>query len=163
MSKLIPRRTIDAIRHMMDVSLDIIGIACTLYIPTNTTLSTAEKLDVWSHHSDLAYLSYSAMVYIDWKPKITRLRKLGLFKKDTALPILARFGNKATPLTGSLAGVETEVDIHKQSYFTITPEFIPEDYSGVEEFEVVDIAIDAFHDAALKKVYSIAPRRVKRE
>ena len=162
MSKLIPRRTIDAIRHMMDVSLDIIGIACTLYIPTNVSLNTAEKLDVWSHHTDLAYLSYSSMVYIDWKPKITRLRKLGLFKEGGTLPILARFGNKATPLTGSSAGTEIEVDIHKQSYFTMAPEFIPGDYVGVEEFEVVDIAIDAFHDATLMKVYSIAPRRVKR-
>lgn len=162
MSKLIPRRTIDAIRNMMDVVLDIAGISCTLYIPTSTTLNTAEKLDVWSHHSDLSYISYSAMVYVDWKPKITRLRKLGLFKKDSTLPVIARFGNKATPLTGSLAGTAIEVDIHKQSYFTIAPEYIPNDFAGVEEFEVVDIAIDAFHDAALKKVYSIAPRRVKR-
>jgi hypothetical protein len=147
---------------MVNVTLDIIGIDCILYIPTSTALNTAEKLDVWSHHTDLAYLSYTTMVYIEWKPKITRLRKLGLFKKDGALPIIARFGNTATPLTGSQVGTEIEVDIHKQSYFTIAPEFIPNDYVGVEEFEVVDIAIDAFHDAALKKVYSIAPRRVKR-
>jgi hypothetical protein len=161
MSKLIPRRTIDTIRNNVDVALDIAGIVCTLYIPTNTSYATEEKLDMWSEKEDLSFLSYSSLVYLDWTPKTKRLKQLGLFVEGTT-PILGRFGNKATPLTGSQAGQLIEVDIVKRSYFRIVPEFVPNDYSGVEDFEVVDIATDSIHDAVLTKMYSIAPRRIKR-
>lgn len=160
MSKLIPRRTIDAVRNMVDVALDIIGIECTIYIPTNISYGEAEKLDIWAEDANYEYTSYSGMVFIEWKASTTKLKQLGLFVEG-GLPILARFGNKLTALEGSSVGVEAEVDIPIQSYFKIDPEYIPEDYSGEEHFKIVNISTK-LHDAVLTKVYSIAPRRVKK-
>lgn len=160
MSKLVPRRTIDAIRNAVDVAMDVIGIDCTLYIPTNVSFDIANKLDVYSIPADLTYLSYSALVYLNWSPNVYKLKKLGLFTEGR-LPILARFGNKATPLTGSNAGTAIEVDIPIRSYFRMSPEFVPSDYAGTEEFEIVNEAIDGMHDAILTKMFSVAPRRVK--
>jgi len=160
MSKLIPRRTIDVVRNYVDVALDIIGIACTLFIPTNTTYSEAEKLDIYSVPEDLVYTSYTANVFIEWKPSMNKLKKLGLFTDDGQLPILVRFGNVATALEGSNAGSEVAIDVVLRSYFRISPEFIPANYVGTEEFEVVDVAIANMHDAVLTRIYAAAPRRV---
>ena len=161
MSKLIPRRTIDAVRQMVDVALSIIGIECVIYIPTAGSYSTAEKLDVWSEQSDYTYTSYSGMVFVEWNASTRKLKQLGLFVEG-GLPILGRFGNKLTALEGSSIGVEAEVDIPIRSYFRISPEYIPSDYAGIEDFEIVDIAIDQQHDAVLTKMYSIAPRRLQK-
>jgi len=161
MSKLIPRATIDALRQNVNISLDVAGIDCTVYIPTNLSFGVAEKLDVWDTPDDLTYLSYSGMVFIDWSPKVRRLKQLGLFVEGST-PILAKFPHKLTPLTGSGAGIEIEVDIIKKSYFRISPEFVPSDYAGTEDFEIVDIALPNFHDAIILKEYLIAPRRVER-
>lgn len=160
MSKLIPRRTIDAIRNVVDVALDVVGISCTLWIPTTGSHNTAETLDVWMEQDDLTYTRYSTLVYVDWKPSTRKLRKLGLFTEDS-LPILARFANKLTALEGSNTGQLLEVDIPIRSYFQVAPEFVPNDYNDVEEFEIVDEVIDGIHDAVLTKLYLVAPRRVK--
>ena len=67
MSKLIPQRTMDALRNMVDVSLSVIGIDCTLYIPTVTSYNAAEKLDIYAVPSDYEYEEYTTQVYIEWK------------------------------------------------------------------------------------------------
>jgi hypothetical protein len=148
-------------RQNVNVALDIIGIACTLYIPTNLSHSLAEKLDVWDTPSDLTYISYSSTVFPIWSPKTKLLKKLGLYTEGTT-PILARFPFVATPLEGSGVGVEVEVDIPVKSYFRISLEFVPSDYAGTEDFEIVDIASDSIHDSVLTQMYKIAPRRVER-
>jgi hypothetical protein len=160
-SKLIPRRTIDAIRQNVNVALDIAGIACTLYIPTNLSHGIAEKLDVWDTPGDLTYISYSSTVFPIWSPQTKLLKKLGLYTEGT-IPILARFPFVATLLEGSGVGTEAEVDIPVKSYFRIAPEFVPDDYSGIEDFEVIDIGTESIHDSVLTQIYKIAPRRVER-
>ncbi len=162
MSKLIPRRTIDVVRNYVDVALDIIGITCTLYLPTNVTYSEAEKLDVYSVPEDLEYVSYTANVFLEWKPSTNKLKQLGLFTDDGQLPILVRFGNVATALEGSEAGEKVNIDVSLRSWFRIEPEFVPQNYEGTEDFEVVDVAVKNMHDAALTRIYAAAPRRVKR-
>jgi hypothetical protein len=146
---------------MVNVALDIAGIDCTLYIPTNVSHGVAEKLDVWDTPADLTYLSYTSTVFLNWSPNTKLLKKLGLYVEGTT-PILARFPFVATPLTGSDAGVEKEVDIIVKSYFRIAPEFVPSDYTGIEDFEVVNIGTESIHDAVLTQIYSVAPRRVTR-
>lgn len=162
MSKLIPRRTIDAIRQIVNVALDVAGIDCTLYIPTVTSYNAAELEDVYSGPSDYTYLSYSTTVFLDWKPTTHRLKKLGLYTEDS-LPILAWFPYNATVLEGSDAGTVIEVDPNLKSYFRIAPEFVPDDYEGIEEFQLVNVSVTGIHDAALTRVYSIAPRRVRKD
>ncbi len=161
MSKMIPRETIDVFRHQVDVSLDNYGISCTLYIPTNTSYDDAEKLDVFAKPSDYEFISYSAKVFIEWQPSVYRLKKLGMFVEGN-LPILAWFGNKATALEGSQIGQEVDIDIVKQSYFEINPEYIPSNFIGADQFEVINPIIKGIHDAVILQGFSIAPRRIKK-
>jgi len=159
-TRMLPRETIDVLRDYVDIALDAIGMDCTLYIPTNTTYGEAEKLDVFAKPSDYSYLSYSAKVFIQWNPSLYKLKKLGLFTED-ALPILVRFGNKATALEGSNVGTIVSIDVSLKSYFRVEPEFIPGNYEGVEEFELVNVASKGMQDAVIRKVYSAVPRRVQ--
>lgn len=162
MSRLIPQRTIDAIRQVVNVALDVAGISCTLYIPTTTSYNVAEKLDVYDTPQDYAYYSYSTTVFLDWKPTISRLKKLGLFTEGS-LPILAWFPYQAIALTGSSAGSIVEIDPNLHSYFRIDPEMVPDDQEIAEEFEIVNVSVTGIHDATLTRVYAVAPRRVRKE
>lgn len=155
MSKMIPRETIDALRHQVNISLDNFGIDCTLHIPTVDSYNTAEKLDVFATPNDYIYTEYSAKVFIHWSPNVWFLKKLGLFVEGQ-VPILAYLGNKAINQDGD----EVDVNVVLRSYIKITPEFIPNNYKGVEEFEVVNIGTSHMHDAAIVRVYALTPRRV---
>jgi hypothetical protein len=159
-SRMIPRESIDVLRDYVDIALDAIGIDCTLYIPTNTSFAGAEKKDIYAVPTDYEYIPYSAKVFINWTPNIWKLKKLGLFLEDQ-LPILCWFGNKATALDGSEAGSVVAVDVCIHSYFEITPEFIPKNYKGIEQFEIVNMASKGMQDAMIRQIYSCVPRRVQ--
>lgn len=159
MSRLIPRRTIDAIRKMVDVGLDSIGIECTLYIPTEQSFLEAEKKDVYSKPADYTYASYSANVGIKWSPSVNELKKFGLFVEGET-PIIVQFGFHAIAQEGSLAGQSVPINVTRHSYFRIEPEFSYGNYVGVSEFQIVNAAT-ALHDASLRRLFSAAPRRVK--
>jgi len=133
---------------------------CTLYLPTSSSYSAAERLDVFATPSDYSYTKYAAKVFIHWNPSLYKLKKLGLFTEDV-LPILVRFGNKATALEGSNAGTLVPIDVSLKSYFEIEPEFIPEKYVGVEQFELVNVASKGMQDALIRRLYSAVPRRVQ--
>jgi len=156
MSKMIPRETIDTLRDFVDVSLDNYGIDCTLYIPTDTSYENAEYSDVYATPSDYQYTQYSAKVFIEWRVSTYRLKRLGLYTEDEN-PIVAWFGNEAVDQEGN----KVDVDITLHSYFEISPEFIPENYKGTAQFEIVNIAVQGMHDAVIRKAYSIVPRRVQ--
>lgn len=157
---MLPRESIDQLRNYVDISLSGYGVDCTLYIPTNTSYSDAEKLDVFATPSDYSFLSYTAKVFINWTPNIWKLKKLGLFTEGQ-VPILAYLPNKVIALEGSEAGDEVSVDITPHSYVRILPEYIPDDQKGVEEFEIVNIGTPNIQDAIIYKIYSLVPRRVK--
>jgi len=159
MSKMIPRETIDALRLQVDVTLDNYGIQCDLYIPTVASYNEFEEKDAYATPEDLEYTRYQCLVFIEWGASVYRLKKLGLYTEGM-LPIVARFGNRATVVSGSEAGEVVDVDICKNSYFTIEPEYIPNNYVGAESFELVDEAIRGMHDAVIVKAFSITPRRV---
>jgi len=133
---------------------------CTLYIPTNTSYATAEQLDVFAKPSDYSYSSYTAKVFIQWSPSLYKLKKLGLFTEDV-IPILVRFGNKATALDGDNVGTVVSMDVTLKSYFEIEPEFIPGNFEGAEQFEIVNVASKGMQDAIIRKIYSAVPRRVQ--
>lgn len=159
---MIPRSTIDVLRDYVDIIMGAVGIDCTLYIPTSTSFNAAEKLEVFATPSDYSYSSYTAKVFITWSPSTYKLKKLGLFVEDQ-LPILVWFGNKATALSvsGVTAGTVVSIDTCLKSYFKIVPEFIPENYEGVEAFELVNVASKGFQDSIIRKIYSAVPRRVQ--
>lgn len=159
-TRMIPRSSIDILRTYVDLALDAIGMDCTLYIPTNASYATAEKLDVFSKPSDYSYSGYSAKVFIQWGPSIYKLKKLGLFTEDM-IPILVWFGNKATALDGDNIGELVSIDVTLKSYFEMEPEYVPGNYEGVEQFEIVNVASKGMQDAIIRKIYSAVPRRVQ--
>jgi len=161
-TNMIPRSTIDVLRDYTDIIMGAVGIDCTLYIPTSTSFNAAEKLDVFAKPADYSYDSYSAKTFITWSPSVYKLKKLGLFVEDQ-LPIMVWFGNKAQALDvpGITPGVVVAIDTCLKSYFKIEPEFIPENYGGVEAFELVNVISKGFQDAVIRKIYSAVPRRVQ--
>jgi len=160
MSKLIPRETIDVLRQHINIGMDMLGITCTLYIPTTSSLNTAEGLDIYGKNSDLTFLSYSTQCFIEWNPNKYRLRKLGIYVEDE-LPILVWVPLLVTALEGDDIGTEVEVDTVQKSYISIAPEFIPEDTTAVQEFEVVDVIVKGTHDAVVLKGFKCVPRRIQ--
>ena len=160
MSRMLPRELVDALRVQVNVSLANYGQECILYIPTVASYNSAEKSDIFAKPSDIEYIQYSAKVFIEWLPTTYRLKKLGLFTEDN-LPIIVWFGTKAIALEGSETGLEVDVDVTKQSYFRISTEYVPDNYVGVTEFEIVNPSIKGMQDMEILKCFSAVPRRIK--
>lgn len=159
MSLMIPRESIDALRRQVDVTLANYGIDCILYVPSVASYNEAEKLDAFTVPEDLDYIRYQAKVFIEFGASVHRLKKLGLYTENM-VPIVAWWGNTAVVLDGSAAGTTVALDVCKRSWFTIDPEFIPNDYVGSEAFEVVDPVVKGIHDAIILQGWSIVPRRI---
>ena len=149
---MIPQRSIDALRHQVNVSLDNYGIDCDLYVPTN--LDETEVDDIYQAPADYVFTHYTSTCFIDWNPNIFRLKAKGLYT-DGDTPIIVYLPYEAT----NDAGAVVDVDILRHSYIKMAPQYIPDDYEGEEEFELVDIILDKFHDAAIVKSWKAVPRR----
>jgi hypothetical protein len=160
MSKWIPRRAIDSHRNSVDVVMNMLGIDCSLFIPTLASSAIAEKLDIYELPEDKVFVEYTAKVFVEWNPNIHRLKKLGVFAEDS-LPIIGKFGRKAAPVLGSNAGTNVEVDIIQGSWFRISLEYVPENVSEFTDFEVVNIIAPEVHDAMIWKEFLIAPMRIQ--
>ena len=154
MSKMIPRETIDCLRKQNDVSVDIYGIPCDLYIPSN--LDTVDDDDAYGADSQYTYDHYITVVWVEFSPSQKRLRKLGVFSEDV-IPMIARF--KETAVNDSSATVSVNVIIG--SYIKLSIEYIPSNESNVDEFEIADVLIGKTHDAIISKLFKLVPRRVK--
>lgn len=152
MSKMVPRRTIDALRKQVDVSLDMWGIECELYVPTN--VEDVESLDVYVTPDDMEYNKYDTTVFIQWKPSTYRLKNLGVFVENE-LAILVRLPSQCTDKDGDLV----DVDILKGSYIRVPLEYVPANLQKSSEFELVDQLITKMHDAAIVKGWKAVPRR----
>jgi len=152
MSKMIPQRVITALREQVNISLDNYGITCDLYIPSN--LDTTEVYDIYQKPADYEFTHYTTTVFINWNPNIFRLKARGIYV-DGELPIIVYFPYEATNDSDEIV----DVDILRHSYFSIEPQFIPENFEGLEEFELVDILVDKFHDAVVVKKWKAVPRR----
>lgn len=156
MSRMIPQRVADTLRQYNDLSVDLYGIDCSLFINTNPNV--VANLDEYAKPSDYAFKEYKTKVWVDWSPNKHRLRKLGLFVEGE-LPILAWFSNKIFDTTSNVA----DIDVIPGSYFTVDIQYIPLNEVKADEFEIVDIIIPSAHDAVITKYFKIAPRRVKEE
>ena len=152
MSRMIPQRTVNALRAQVNTSLENFGISCDLYIPTN--LATTEVDDIYQAPVDYEFTHYTTTCFIDWNPNIFRLKALGLYV-DGDTPIMVYLPYQAT----NDSGVLVDVDVLRHSYFKITPDYVPDNFEGAEEFELVDIVADKFHDAVVVKQFKAVPRR----
>lgn len=153
MSKMIPQSVVDVFRNNVNISVDNFGIDCDLYLLTNAT--TLEDEDIYKDPDDMEFTHYTTKVWIEFNPNIYRLRKLGVHSEDE-LPIIARFKYEAT----SDAGATSTLNIIKGSYVKVAIQYIPSEYEGYDEFEVVDVFTGEMHDAILNRIYLLAPRRL---
>ncbi len=153
MSKMIPRRSIDALRWQVDVSLDNYGIDCDLYIPNN--LTTVERKDVYSKPADHTYDHYTAKVFINWNPNPHLLKAKGLFVEGE-LPIFVSLPNYGV----NDAGATVAIDVLKHSYITINIEYIPANYPKVDSFLLTEPLVKNMHDASIVQAWKAVPRRV---
>jgi hypothetical protein len=141
MSKLIPQNTVTAIRGFNDTIVDIYGIDCTLYVPSNLDAIDNNT----AYQPTLAYTTYTSQkVFIEWAPENKRLRKLGIYAEDQT-PIIAWF--KHSPM------------VVIKSYITVSLQYVPSSYD-TEAFEIVDMLVKQMHDMELVRCVKLAPRRV---
>ncbi len=155
MSKLIPLNTYSYLRKLVNVALPIVGIDCDLYIPDAASFTTQEGIDIYATQADYTFTHYECQVFIDWSPNVYRLRKRGLFVEND-LPILCYLPTKATNDSGD----EIDIEIFKDSYISIDPEFNTSDrYVGTEEFILADNVTSHFSDAIIFRVFKLVPRR----
>lgn len=150
MSRMIPEDTVRALACAHDHIVDLYGIECTLYIPTNS--DAVDQLNVYNEPSDYSFKEYTDQrVYIIWSPDTRGLRKLGIFT-EADIPLLAFFKNDPRVVVGS--------------YFRVSITYLPdtgenEDQVDTDEFEVVDMLLRHMHDNEITRAYKCAPRRVK--
>jgi len=145
MSGIIPQRLIDVVKTFNDFGVQIYGIDCTLYVPTN--LTALEPNDIYTSPADVVFKThYNVPVWIEWFVKdLHRLRKLGVFAENEA-PIVARFKNVP------------EVTIN--SYIKLKSQYIPGTFD-TDEFEVVDVLMKNMYDNEIYRYFKLAPRRRK--
>lgn len=149
MSKMIPEETIAVLREFNDISVDIYGINCTLYVPKTEALNLMEDQGVYgtiSEIDDVGYKAYNTLVFIEWSPDTRKLRKLGLYM-ERDVPIIGWFKNIP--------------EISIESYIKVPLNYAPQKY-GTDEFDIVDILIKHMHDADVLHAYRLAPRRNKK-
>jgi len=146
MSGLLPKDTIDTFRKFNDLAINLYGITCTLYIPTN--LTTLEPDDAYTAPDDMTFKRYNQVpVWIEWAVKdVKKLRKLGIFSEDE-LPIIAWFKN--------------EPAITLQSYITVETRYIPDNFD-TDNFEIVEVLMRNTYDSEIYRCFRLAPLR-KRE
>lgn len=145
MSGILPQRLIDTVKTFNDFGVEVFGIDCTLYVPTN--LTPLEPNDIYTKPDDMVFTRIDDVkVWIEWFVKdLHRLRKLGIFSENEA-PIVARFKNVP------------EVIIN--SYIKIQSQYIPGTFD-TDEFEVVDVLMKNMYDNEIYRYFKLAPRRRK--
>jgi hypothetical protein len=146
MSNILPQRIVSALRKQVDVSLKNYGMPCDLYILTNFT--TVLSRGAYAAPSDKTFSNpYHVNVWVEWSPNMVHLKNLGMYTEDQPLPIIARFNNDLEIIVGSYIKLETQ--------------YIPDQYDGDEEFEIINIFIGPLQDMGVVKQYLLAPRRKK--
>lgn len=145
MSSMIPQGVLNVVRTFNDIGVELYGVTCTLFVPSN--LTPLEPEDAYRAPAAYTFRQYNQVpVWIEWFVKdLHRLRKLGIFaEKET--PTLARFKNVP------------EVLMH--SYIKLESRYIPDNFD-VDEFEIVDVMMKNFYDEEVYKTFKLAPRRNK--
>jgi len=145
-SNILPIETIEVYRSIVDNMIDIYGFEVALYLPKRFTVDQQESLDIYAEKPDDSghYLEpRSVDVFIEWKPDMKRLRRLGIFTEDT-LPIVAWFKNKP--------------ELTRKAYIRVPINYQSGEW-GTDEFELIDCLIKNTYNAVVVQCWNIAPRR----
>jgi len=157
MSDMIPQATLNVLRHAVNVSIQLYGIDCTLYVPTN--LDDIDLNTIYNVNKGVEYNSFETRVFIEWSPDTKRLRKLGLYMEDS-IPIICWLKNdQGQTCNNDQETPFTMPDTLIHSYIQVPIQYIPNCTWDTDEFEIVDIIIKNMHDAEILNCFKLAPRR----
>jgi hypothetical protein len=150
---MIPDSLVDVLRKQINISVEIYGQDCVLYVPDNYEVVRDD--DVYAEPQDYAFTMYDTQVMIQWSPSKNKLLKLGMYS-ETDAPVIAYFPTEIK----DFSGFSHFKDIPRQSYIKISMQYVPRRYE-TDEFEVVDIVTSNFQDSIVRKMYLLVPRRIK--
>lgn len=154
MSNMLPQAAVNAMRVFTNVAIEAFGMPCTLYVPNN--LSTVIEEDAYVKPSDYTFTEYDTKVWIEWSPNKRQLSKLGIFAEGET-PMLAHFSN----IFRSSFQDYDDLDITIGSYFTIDAQYTANLKEATNAFDIVDVVASGMANKLIKKMFKIAPRRVK--
>lgn len=141
MSQMIPQITVNVLRSHQDISVDLYGIDCDLYIKDN---SDAQELHIYDESPESTFKEkIITKVFIEWSPNKYKLRKLGLFVEQN-VPIIAWLKHDENLVIGS--------------YFVISQQYVPKQYD-TEKFELVTPIVRGSHDAEAVTCWKVVPLR----
>jgi len=145
LSGILPKETVNVLRTFNDLAVDLYGITCSLFVPTN--LTALEPNDAYTAPADITFKQHNQVpVWIEWSVKdLNKLRKLGIFSEDQ-VPILAWFKRFPT--------------VTLNSYIQIETRYIPDHYD-TDRFEIVEVIMRNIYDSEIYRCFRIAPLRRK--
>lgn len=144
---LFPIEVVDTYRQHINTVIDIYGIDADLYTPKEESVQQREALDIYEEKpniSDHSMTPLKTKVFIEWKPDIKRLRRLGIFTEDS-IPIIAWFKSDISELT-------------RNAYIRMAINYRVGDW-GTDEFELVDCLTKSMYNAIVIQAWVISPRR----
>ena len=143
---LLPQEVIEVYRDTIDRVIEIYGFDVELYIPKVETVQQQEGLDVYMEKPDVKDHTeepIKTQVFIEWKPEMKRLRRLGIFTEEE-LPIIAWFKSIA--------------ELTRNSYIKVPINYQKGEW-GTDEFELIDCVVKNTYNAIVVQCWSLAPRR----
>jgi hypothetical protein len=152
MSLMVPQALTDVLRSFNDTSVELYGVPCRLYVPTN--LDAIKLKDIYAEPADYEFNQYDTSVFIPPTVNRQKLAKLGLFVEDDAL--IAYMSNNIK----DAGGFKVHVEITIKSWISVPIQYVDR-VAGYEEFEIINPLVTGMHDAVATQLYKIAPRRVK--
>lgn len=154
MSNMLPQESVDALRISTDVSIDVYGMSCSLYVPNN--LTPVMQQDTYTKPSDYTFDRYVTKVWIEWPQGKRQLAKQGVFTEDE-IPMKAHFSNVIRDPFGTL----NDVTITIGSWFRLDAQYIAFNKHAQSEFEIIDVLAEHMANKLVKRSFKIAARRVK--
>lgn len=144
---LLPQETIDVYRDTIDRVIEIYGFDVELYVPQSSSVEQREGLDIYMEKPDDGKEHFMSPIktqcFIEWKPEMKRLRRLGIFTEDE-LPIISWFKNIP--------------ELTRNSYIRIPINYQKGEW-GTDEFELIDCLLRNTYNAIVVQAWSLAPRR----
>lgn len=143
---LLPLQTINTIRNNINVSIDVAGFDCELFILNNVR---AQERDIYGETPKPQYNGpFTTRVWVEWRADQRRLRSLGITVEGKTPLIAWVKNNKEFPA------------LTMGSYFKVPINYAPDAYK-CENFELVDRVVKQMYNAVVVECWQIAPLRAK--
>ena len=143
---LLPMETIEVYRNTVDRMIEVYGFEVELYVPQINAVDQQEEMDIYMEKPDESehmMAPITTKTFIDWKPDMKRLRRLGIFTEDS-LPIIGWFKNIP--------------ELTRKAYIKVPINYQTGEW-GTDEFELIDCLIRNTYNSIVVQCWNIVPRR----